>query len=69
MSAAKVPLISGILRAIKIVLRAFTGVRGADAHRRAAEGLGPKHFIAAAVFAVATLITLLVTLVRFVVSK
>lgn len=69
MNSSQEPFVTGSLRAIKIVLRAFTGVRGAEAHRKAAEGLGPKHFIAAAVVAVATLITILITLVRFAVSK
>ena len=69
MSANKAPFISGTLRAIKIVLRALTGVRGANAHRAAAEGLGPRHFIPAAVISIATLITVLITLVRFAVPK
>ena len=62
------PFFPGTLRAVKIVLRAFTGVRGADAHRAAAEGLGPQHFIAAAAIAVVTVLTLLISLVRFVLS-
>ena len=69
MSAAKAPFISGTLRAIRVVLRAFTGVRGAEAHRNAAEGLGPKHFIAAAVTAMVILVVILMAAVKFVLSK
>ena len=65
----KAPFISGTLRAIRMVLRAFTGVRDAEAHRNAAEGLGPKHFIAAGVIALVTLVTLLISLVRIVLSN
>lgn len=69
MSSSQAPFISGTLRAVKIVLRTFTGVRGSKAHQAAAEGLGPKHFIAAGVIAIAILITVLISLVRFAVSR
>jgi hypothetical protein len=64
MSQPTVPFFIGVFRALKIVLRTFTGIRRGEDHRAAAKGLRPQHFIVGAALAAITVITLLVLFVR-----
>jgi hypothetical protein len=58
-----IPLLSGSLRALKIILLTFTGIGRARMIQTTTEGLGPQHFLLGGLFAAILVNAALITLV------